>query len=117
MQLETTNLYAKLNNLNLNCLRFLFIQILNLRINFDRLLTGPPRLARPPRPGPCLDFGFQDALTRNNWSKKNWDRILGLAWLKFTVASLRLNMYLFDVYLGDTVLNVIKYKRNTESTH
>ena len=21
--------------------------------------AGPPRLARPPRPGPCLDFGFQ----------------------------------------------------------
>ena len=23
------------------------------------LSTGVPRLARPPRPGPCLDFGFQ----------------------------------------------------------
>ena len=32
--------------------------------------TGPPRLARPPRPGPCLDFGFQYALIRNNQSKK-----------------------------------------------
>ena len=32
--------------------------------------TGPPRLARPPRPGPCLDFGFQYALIRNNRLKK-----------------------------------------------
>ena len=32
--------------------------------------TGAPRLARPPRPGPCLDFGFQYALIRNNQSKK-----------------------------------------------
>ena len=83
-------------------------------IDYSRL-TGPPRLARPPRPGPCLDFGFKYA--KKQPVKKNWGRILGLAWLKFTVASLRLNMYLFDVYLGDTVLNVIKYKRNTESTH
>ena len=29
--------------------------------------------------GPCLDFGFQYALIRNNRSKKNWGRILGLA--------------------------------------
>ena len=33
-------------------------------------ITGPPRLLRPPRPGPCLNFGFQYALIRNNWSKK-----------------------------------------------
>ena len=32
--------------------------------------TRPPRLARSPRPGPCLDFGFQYALSRNNRSKK-----------------------------------------------
>ena len=32
--------------------------------------AGPPRLARPTRPGPCLDFGFQYALIRNNRSKK-----------------------------------------------
>jgi hypothetical protein len=32
--------------------------------------TGAPRLARPPRPEPCLDFGFQYAFIRNNWSKK-----------------------------------------------
>ena len=38
--------------------------------------------------GPCLDFGFQYALIRNNWSKK-LGRILGLAWLKFDVASLK----------------------------
>jgi len=37
--------------------------------------SGPPRLARSQRPGPCLDFGFQYALTRNNRSKKNWGRI------------------------------------------
>jgi hypothetical protein len=30
---------------------------------------GPLWLARPPRPGPCLDFGFQYALIRNR-SKK-----------------------------------------------
>ena len=33
------------------------------------LLPGAPRLARPPRPGPCLDFGFQYALIRNNHSE------------------------------------------------
>ena len=32
--------------------------------------SGAPRLARPPRPGPCLDFRFQYALIRNNRSKK-----------------------------------------------
>ena len=32
--------------------------------------SGAPRLARPPRPGPCLYFGFQYALMRNNRSKK-----------------------------------------------
>ena len=31
--------------------------------------SGPPRLARPPRPGPCLDFGFQYSLIRNKRSK------------------------------------------------
>ena len=39
----------------------------------------------PPRPGPCLDFGFQYALIRNNRSKI---RILGLAWLKLAVAAM-----------------------------
>ena len=34
------------------------------------LLTGPPRLARPPSPGPCTDFGFQYTVIRNNRSKK-----------------------------------------------
>ena len=67
-------------------------------------IPGPPRLARPPRPGPCLKFGFQYALVRNNQSKKFWGRILGLAWLKFAVApliqgnklygSLQVNQYL-----------------------
>ena len=36
---------------------------------------GPPQLARPtrpPRPGPCLDFGFQYVLIRDNPSKKSW---------------------------------------------
>ena len=38
---------------------------------FNHLLTaGLPRLARPPRPGTCLDFGFQYAHIRNNRSKK-----------------------------------------------
>ena len=31
--------------------------------------SGPPQLARHPSPGPCLDYGFQYALIRNNWSK------------------------------------------------
>ena len=31
--------------------------------------SGPPRLARSQRPGPCLDFGFQYSLIRNNRSK------------------------------------------------
>ena len=51
--------------------------------------TGPLWLARPLRPGPCLDFGFQYALIRNNRSKKfGVLRILGLAWLKFAMAPL-----------------------------
>ena len=49
------------------------------------MLPGPLWLARPPRPGPCLDFGFQYALIRNN---QIGGRILGLVWLKFAVASL-----------------------------
>ena len=34
--------------------------------------AGPPPLVRPPspRPEPCLNFGFQYTLIRNNWSKK-----------------------------------------------
>ena len=32
--------------------------------------TCAPQLARPPSPGPCLDFGVHYALIRNNWSKK-----------------------------------------------
>ena len=31
--------------------------------------SGPPRLARPARPGPCLDFGFKNTLIRNNRPK------------------------------------------------
>ena len=42
-------------------------------------------MGRPPRPGPCLNFGLQMALIRNKWLK-NWDMILGLAWLKLTLA-------------------------------
>ena len=37
-------------------------------------------------PGPCLDFGFQYDFIKNNWSKKIWVRILGLAWLANTTA-------------------------------
>ena len=51
-------------------------------------LSGAPRMARPPRPGPCLDFGFQYSLIRNNLSKKFGGRILGLARLKFAMAPL-----------------------------
>ena len=32
-------------------------------------LSGPPRQGRQAKFGPCLDFGFQYALIRNNWSK------------------------------------------------
>ena len=32
-------------------------------------IAGAPWLARLPRPGPCLDFGLQYALIRNNWPK------------------------------------------------
>ena len=39
--------------------------------NFSYWASGTPRLTRPPRPGPCLDFGFQYALIRNNRSKIN----------------------------------------------
>ena len=41
-----------------------------LRLFEYKLLAGPPRLLRPPRPGPCLNFGFQYAFIRNNRSKK-----------------------------------------------
>ena len=43
-----------------------------LKVFYFHATPGPPRLARPPRPGPCLDFGFQYALIRNNRSKKFW---------------------------------------------
>ena len=33
------------------------------------IIPGPPRQARQERFGPCLDFGFQYALIRNNRSK------------------------------------------------
>ena len=41
------------------------------------MLTGAPRLARPPKPGPCLDFGFQYALIRNNCSQKKLGQNIG----------------------------------------
>ena len=40
-----------------------------LRRKCLQLNAGPPRLARPPRPESCLEFGFQHALIRNNRSK------------------------------------------------
>ena len=49
-------------------------------------------LVRPPRPGPCLDFGFQYVLIKKS-GQKNWGRVLGLVWLKlvkFTAAPLPL---------------------------
>ena len=33
------------------------------------LTAGAPQLTRPPRPGPCLHFGFQYSLVRSNRSK------------------------------------------------
>ena len=52
-------------------------------------IAGLPRQGRQARLGPCLDFGFQYALRRNNWSK-NFEvtRILDLAWLKSALAAL-----------------------------
>ena len=43
-----------------------------LMLNVDTITPGATagKAPRPPRPGPCLDFGFQYALIRNNWSKK-----------------------------------------------
>ena len=43
--------------------------------------------------GPCLDFGYQYALIRNNQSKKICGRILDLAWLKFTMAALNTGQF------------------------
>ena len=60
----------------------------------ERPLSGAPRLSRHPRPGPCVDFGFQYTLIRNNRSKKFGDRILGIAWLKFDVTPLFITEYL-----------------------
>ena len=52
---------------------------------FTHLLTaGPPRLARPPLP----IFWILICSYKKQWVKIIWDRILGLAWLKFAVASL-----------------------------
>ena len=42
---------------------------INLTMPAHRL-AWLPQLARPSRPEPCLDFGFQYALIRNNWSNK-----------------------------------------------
>ena len=52
-----------------------FPQIPNVSVNWiewsnSMWATGAPRLAKPPRPGPCLDFAFQYDLIRNNQSKK-----------------------------------------------
>ena len=51
-------------------------------------IAGPPQQARQSRFGPCIDFVFQYALIRNNWSKKIWGKIFDLAWLKNGVAAL-----------------------------
>ena len=39
-----------------------------MEIPLDR--SGPPRQGRQARFSPCLDFGFQYTLIRNNWFKK-----------------------------------------------
>ena len=43
----------------------------NKRVTSAKIIhsSGTPRLLRPPRPRPCLNFGFQYALIRNNRSK------------------------------------------------
>ena len=53
------------------------------------LCTGASRMARPSRPGPCLDFGFQYCLIRNNWSRKIGVEYWALPGSKFAVASLQ----------------------------
>ena len=45
------------------------IPILNQQMDWVGA-PGAPRLARPTRAGPCLDFGFPHALIRNNRSKQ-----------------------------------------------
>ena len=56
------------------CNSFNFGWIL-VAISLSKHVSGLPwqaRQWRKARFGPCLDFGFQNALIRNNWSKKFW---------------------------------------------
>jgi hypothetical protein len=55
----------------------------------QKINAGAPRLARPPRPGPCLEFWVSIGSYKKQPVKKIWARILGLAWLKFVVAPLK----------------------------
>ena len=41
--------------LGVSTLKFDFVTFVQFQIS----LAGPPRLLRPPRPGPCPNFGFQ----------------------------------------------------------
>jgi hypothetical protein len=55
-----------------------------------RCVSGPSQQGRQASFGPCLDFGFQYALKRNNPSKNFGVEYWTIAWLKFSVAALRL---------------------------
>ena len=56
------------------------------------IIFGPPWQARQTSFGTCLDFRFQYAPYKKQHVKKICGRILDLAWLKFTMAALILNM-------------------------
>ena len=71
--MSVTNHYVRKNNkLGTTFTVILILHISLFSPNLNKIITcaGPPRLARPPRPGPCLDFGLQYTLIRNNWSKQ-----------------------------------------------
>ena len=57
-------------------------------IQYQLLKAGPPRLLRPPRPGPCLNFGFQLTLFGPRGADYARHTTTGLVWLKFAVAAL-----------------------------
>ena len=65
--------------------------------------SGPPRLARPPRPR----FWVSLRSYKKQPVKKIWGRILGLVWLKFAVASLRILLRQKDIKSSSWVKKVI----------
>ena len=55
-------------------------------------------MARPPKPGPCLDFGYQYALIRNNRSTKIG---VGLAVAFLTIIHVPMR---FDIVFGKIIV-------------